>query len=38
VLHSFQPAEGNEVEHAASPHGKRALAATADPKRVYRMD
>jgi hypothetical protein len=38
VLHSFQPAAGNEGELAASPHGKRALAAITDLKRVYGMD
>jgi len=38
VLHSFEPIEGQEGEMAASPHGKRALAAIADLKRVYGMD
>ncbi len=38
VLHSFVPVEGQEGEAAASPHGKRALAAIADLKRVYGMD
>ena len=38
VLHSFEPVEGEEGEMAASPHGKRALAAIADLKRVYGMD
>jgi hypothetical protein len=38
VLHSFIPAVGNEGELAASPHGKRALAALEDLKRVYRLD
>ena len=38
VLHSFHPVEGQEGEAAASPHGKRALAAIADLKRVYGMD
>jgi hypothetical protein len=38
VLHSFQPAEGHEGELAASPYGKRALAAITDLKRVYGMD
>ncbi len=38
VLHSFQPADGHEGELAASPHGRRALAAIADLRRVYGMD
>ncbi|MCL4243454.1 MAG: hypothetical protein KJ048_19050 [Dehalococcoidia bacterium] len=38
VLHSFEPMPGAEGEWAASPHGKRALAAIADLKRVYGMD
>ena len=38
VLHSFSPVPGQEGEMAASPHGKRALAAIADLKRVYGMD
>jgi hypothetical protein len=38
VLHSFEPAPGHEGELAASPHGKRALAAITDLKRVYEMD
>ena len=38
VLHSFEPAPGHEGELAASPHGKRALAAIEDLKRVYGMD
>jgi hypothetical protein len=38
VLHSFVPLEGEEGEWSASPHGKRALAAVADLKRVYGMD
>lgn len=38
VLHSFQSAAGHEGELAASPHGKRALEAVADLKRVYGMD
>jgi hypothetical protein len=37
VLHSFEPVPGEEGEMAASPHGKRALAAIADLKRVYGM-
>jgi hypothetical protein len=38
VLHSFEPVEGHEGEMAASPHGRRALAAISDLKRVYGMD
>jgi hypothetical protein len=38
VLHSFEPIEGQEGEMAASPHGKKALAAIDDLKRVYGMD
>lgn len=38
VLHSFEPVPGEEGEMAASPHGKRALAAIADLKRIYDMD
>jgi hypothetical protein len=38
VLHSFEPVPGEEGEMAASPHGKRALAAIADLKRVYGLD
>ncbi|MEI6665249.1 MAG: hypothetical protein WCL53_03775 [Chloroflexota bacterium] len=38
VLHSFEPLEGQEGEWAASPHGKRALAALVDLKRVYGLD
>jgi hypothetical protein len=38
VLHSFEPVPGQEGELAASPHGKRALAAIADLKRVYGLD
>ena len=38
VLHSFEPVPGQEGEMAASPHGKRALAAIADLKRVYGLD
>ena len=38
VLHSFVPVPGEEGEMAASPHGKRALAAIEDLKRVYGMD
>ena len=38
VLHSFEPVPGDEGESCASPHGKRALAAIADLKRIYGMD
>ena len=38
ILHSFEPMAGEEGEYSASPHGKRALAAIADLKRVYGMD
>ena len=38
VLHSFEPVPGQEGEMAASPHGKRALAAIVDLKRIYGMD
>jgi len=37
VLHSFEPVPGEEGEMAASPHGKRALAAIDDLKRIYSM-
>lgn len=38
VLHSFEPVPGDEGESAASPHGKRALVAIADLKRIYGME
>jgi len=38
VLHSFEAVPGQEGEMAASPHGKRALAAITDLKRIYGMD
>src|SRR3954453_17149730 len=38
VLHSFEAIPGEEGEMAASPHGKKALAAIADLKRIYGMD
>lgn len=38
VLHSFEPVPGEEGEQSWSPHGKKALAAVADLKRVYGMD
>ncbi len=37
VLHSFEPVPGQEGEMSASPHGKKALAAIADLKRIYGM-
>ena len=38
VLHSFEPVKGEEGEMAASPHGKKALEAITDLKRIYGMD
>jgi hypothetical protein len=38
VLHSFAPVPGQEGEMSYSPHGKRALSAIADLKRVYEMN
>ncbi|MDP9237958.1 MAG: hypothetical protein M3P30_11285 [Chloroflexota bacterium] len=38
VLHSFEPVPGQEGEMSASPHGKKALTAIADLKRIYGMD
>lgn len=38
VLHSFEPMPGEEGEWSASPHGKKALTAISDLKRVYGMD
>ena len=38
VLHSFEPVPGQEGEACASPHGKKALAAIGDLKRIYGMD
>ena len=38
VLHSFEPLKGEEGEWSASPHGKRALAAIEDLKKIYGMD
>lgn len=38
VLHSFEPVPGEEGEQSWSPHGKKALAAIADLKRIYGMD
>jgi len=37
VLHSFEPVPGDEGESCASPHGKRALVAIGDLKRIYGM-
>jgi hypothetical protein len=38
VLHSFEPVPGQEGEMSASPHGKRALVAINDLKRIYGME
>jgi hypothetical protein len=38
VLHSFEPVPGQEGEMAASPHGKKALTAIGDLKRVYGLE
>jgi|CXWL01.1.fsa_nt_gi hypothetical protein len=38
VMHSFEPVPGQEGEMSASPHGKKALAAIADLKRIYGME
>ncbi len=38
VLHSFEPVPGEEGEMSASPHGKRALAAITDLKKIYGME
>ncbi|MEX2245272.1 MAG: hypothetical protein WEC75_01170 [Dehalococcoidia bacterium] len=38
VLHSFEPVPGQEGEMSASPHGKRALVAIADFKRIYGLE
>jgi hypothetical protein len=38
VIHSFEPVPGQEGEMSASPHGKKALVALADLKRVYGFD
>ena len=38
VLHSFEPVPGDEGESCASPHGKQALAAIDQLKKVYGMD
>jgi|SRR5579862_4303396 len=38
VLHSFEPVPGQEGQMTASAHGKRALQAIVDLKKVYGMD
>ena len=38
VLHSFEPVPGDEGESSASPHGKAALKAVEDLKKVYGLD
>ncbi|HLL64647.1 MAG TPA: hypothetical protein VK453_02745 [Micromonosporaceae bacterium] len=38
VLHSFEPVPGDEGESSASPHGKAALKAIEDLKKVYGLD
>ncbi len=38
VLHSFEPVPGDEGESCASPHGKKALVAIGDLKRIYGMN
>jgi hypothetical protein len=38
VLHSFEPVPGDEGESCASPHGKAALKAVEDLKKVYGLD
>jgi hypothetical protein len=38
VLHSFEAVPGDEGESCASPHGKAALTAIGDLKRVYGLD
>ena len=38
VLHSFDPVPGDEGESSASPHGKAALKAIEDLKKVYGLD
>jgi hypothetical protein len=38
VFHSLVPIPGEEGEMAASPHGKRALAAASDLMRIYGLD
>jgi hypothetical protein len=38
VLHSFEAVPGEEGEQSWSPHGKKALAAITDLKRIYGME
>jgi hypothetical protein len=38
VLHSFEPVAGQEGEASASPHGRAALQAITDLKKVYGLD
>jgi hypothetical protein len=38
VLHSFEPVAGQEGEASASPHGRAALRAIPDLKKVYGLD
>jgi hypothetical protein len=38
VMHSFEPVVGQEGEMSASPHGKRALTAISDFKRIYGLE
>ena len=38
VLHSFEPIPGDEGESSASPHGRAALSAIEDLKKVYGLD
>ena len=38
VLHSFSAVPGEEGEMAFSPHGKRALAAIVELKKIYGME
>ena len=38
VLPSFEPVPGDEGESCASPHGRPALAAIRDLKKIYGMD
>jgi hypothetical protein len=38
VVHSFEPVPGQEGEMAASPHGRKALAAISDLKKIYGMN
>jgi hypothetical protein len=38
VLHSFEAVPGEEGEQSWSPHGRKALAAITDLKRIYGME